>query len=415
MTTETTHSILSPSGADRWSVCIGSLAATKHIPEDRSNNKPAALGTAKHTLSQWCIDHNKTAAEGAAACVPPFKLTADGHTFDLDEEFIGHVQFALDVTNRLPGQKMTEVRLDTSEVIGVAGQGGTSDIVVLDYETLTLTVLDYKFGWGRVRAFKNKQLMIYLCAARKRFGGLFDFEHFKLTIVQPALNAVEGEDHIYTAEDLDAFEREIRPQAVLAYELYVLDDPGMTAANLHPTDKACDWCPIAGSCVARTKRITDQFLDVSASAVAPVTLSDAELGKLAMMVEDTMKPFMAEVMSELYKRALNGNDPKTLGWGMYTGRDGHRRFIATQREAIATTLEMTLGEDMYEEKVIKSPTQIEAALKAAKAHALYATVAQYVERPPGKPSLQRFRTDVAPAAIVGNMPEFADITQAATV
>lgn len=431
------HSILSPSGADRWSVCIGSLAATRDIPEDRTNNKPAALGSAKHTLSQWCIDHGKTAAEGAFAA--KFTIHADGHDFKVDEEFIGHVQFALDVTNRLPGQKMTEVRLDTSEVLGVAGQGGTSDIVVIDYDTSTLTVLDYKFGWGRVRAFKNKQLMIYLCAARKRFGGLFDFENFKLVIVQPALNAVEGEDHTYTAADLDAFEKEIRPAAVLAYELYIAATPvpdervdpmgaaehtrlklkyaeamGMVNANLHPSDKGCEWCPIAGSCAARTKRITDQFRDVSASAVAPVTLSDAELGKLAILVEDTMKPFMAEVMSELYKRALSGNDPKTLQWGMYTGRDGHRRFIPEHKEAIATTLEMTLGDDMWEERQLKSPTQIEASLKAAKAHALYAMVAPYVERPPGKPSLQRFRSDVPPAA-PANMPEFADVTAAATV
>lgn len=404
------HSILSPSGADRWSDCPGSLAACKDIPEDRSNNKPAALGSAKHTLSEWCVKHDKTAAEGAFAA--QYKIHTDGHDFVIDEEFIGHVQFALDVVNRLPGQKMLEVRLDTSEVLGVEGQGGTSDVTIADYDAAMLTVLDYKFGWGRVRAFKNKQLMIYLCAARRRLGGLFDFEKFRVIIVQPPLNAVEGEDHIYTAEDLDLFEKEIRQKAVLAYELYTLNDLGMTVANLNPTDKACEWCPIAGRCVARTKRIVDQFSAVS--AVAPVTLNDAELGKLAIWIEDTAKPFMAEAVSELYKRALAGTNPKELQWGMYVGRDGNRRFIEGQDEAIAMTLEMTLGDDMYEKRQIKSPTQIEAALKAAKAPALYASVAKYVERPPGKPSLQRYRTDVPPV-LAAPMPEFADITAAATV
>lgn len=409
------HSILSPSGADRWSVCVGSLAACKGIPEDRSNNKPAALGTAKHSLTEWCLRNNKTAAEGAAACMPPFEMSADGHTFKVDEEFITHVQFAIDVVLRQPGDKLYEVKLDTAGVLGVPGQSGTGDVAIIDHAQSMLTMLDHKFGWGRVRAFKNKQLLIYLCALRRKFGDLFDFDKFRIIISQPPLNSVEGEDHIYTAQDLDQFEKEIRAKAVVAYELYTMNNPGMTTANLHPDDKACEWCPIAGQCIARTKRIIDQFADLTGpAAVAPLTLSDAELGALMVKVEDTFKPFMAEVMAEGYKRALAGADPKGFGWGMYTGRDGHRRFIPGQEAKVATTLEMTLGDDMYEKPQLKSPTQIEVSLKAAKAHELYAIVAKYVERPPGKPSLQRYRTDVPPVS-AAPMMEFADVTAAATV
>lgn len=401
------HSVLSPSGADRWSDCPGSLAACRGIPEDRTNNYSAALGSAKHTLAEWCVKHSKTASEGALAA--EFAVHADGHVFKIDEEFIGHVQFAIDVTNRLPGQRMLEVRLDTSEVLGVEGQGGTSDIVLLDYETGTLTVLDYKFGWGRVAAFKNKQLMIYLCAARRRFGDLFELDKFKLIIVQPALNAVEGEDHIYVAADLDAFEKEIRQKAVIAYELYELNDPGMTAANLNPTDKACQWCFIAGSCTARARAITAQFTD--ASAVDPAIIDDAKLGELMVWLEDTVKPFMAAAQSEGYKRALAGKCP--TGWGLYEGRAGNRVFMDNYQAEIATTLSMMLGEDMYEPRKLKSPTQVEAALKAANAPNLYTMVEKYVHRPAGKPSLQRARTD-KPSITPATMPEFADVTKAAT-
>lgn len=404
----TTHSILSPSGADRWSACPGSLAACKDVPEEvRGSNTAASLGTAKHVLTERCATHRKTAQEGALAA--KFSIHADGTDFKVDDSFVEHVQFALDATFALPGQHLYEVRLDTSEVLGVEGQGGTSDVVVLDHESRTLTVLDYKFGWGRVSAFKNKQLMIYLCAARKRFGDLFDFDKFRLIIVQPPLNVIDGADHYYMAEDLDQFEREVRQKAVLAYELYVLNDAGMTAANLSPSDKGCQWCPIAGQCVARNKSITDQFKVVSVAD--PATIDDAKLGALMIFLEDTVKPFMAAAMSEGYKRALNGKAPD--GWGMYEGRPGNRVFMDNFAAEIATTLEMTLGDDMYEPRKLKSPTQVEAALKAANAKNLYVMVEQYVHRPEGKPSLQRARTDKPPARLAA-MPEFQDVTAAAT-
>lgn len=403
----TMHSILSPSGAERWSGCTGSLAACKDIVEVRTGNTAAALGSAKHALSERCLKNGTEASAEAAAC--GFKIEADGTTFTIDEEFIGHVQMYVDVINKEPGQKMFEVRLDTSEVLGVQGQGGTSDTVILDYERSMLTVVDAKFGWGRVTALNNKQLLIYLCAARKRFGDLFDFDNFRLIIVQPPLHSIDGADHIYLAEDLDKFEKEIRLKAVLAYELYNLGDDGMTLANLSPSDKACEWCPISGNCAARHKGIADQFKVVSVAD--PVTIDDKSLGTLMIWLEDVVKPFMSAAMSEGYKRCLNGSPP--AGWGMYVGRDGNRAFMEEHQEAIATTLQMTLGDDMYEPRKLKSPTQVEAALKAAKAPALYATVAQYVHRPPGKPSMQRARTDVQPA-VIAPMPEFADVTAAAT-
>ena len=397
-----THSILSPSGAERWSACPGSLDATRDIPNPPS--KPAALGTAKHSMREWCSKNNKTAAEAALACRQ--KMHADGFDFEVDDDFVTHVQFALDARLKIPGLTEHEVRLDTSAILGVDGQGGTADTVVLDYEASMLTVVDDKFGWGRVKALKNKQLMIYLCAARRRYSDLFEFEKFRLCIIQPPLDAIEGLDDIYLAEDLDAFEREIRPKAVLAYELYTLNDPGMTAANLHPSDAGCQWCPIAGACTARQNKVAAQFADLTAAPPA-TTMTDEQLGAAMIWLEDVVTPFMAAVQAEGYARALKGQNP--AGWGMYTGRAGNRAWLdSTPVAEVVNALSLTIGEEaVYQPRKLRSPTDVEKALKAAGATELYAGLEKYINRPEGKPSLQRVRTDKPPLT-VAKMPEFAD-------
>ena len=55
------HALLSPSSADRWMTCPGSVLLTKDLPEDTSPY--AQEGANYHTLAQICLDQEKDAIE----------------------------------------------------------------------------------------------------------------------------------------------------------------------------------------------------------------------------------------------------------------------------------------------------------------------------------------------------------------
>src|SRR5579864_6932912 len=134
------HAILSPSGADRWAVCLGSLAATKHIPN--KSGPAAALGTCKHEDAERWLLHSAIPVVGTPR-------ECDGFKFVVDEEYIQHVEYYVKYVRQQPGEHHYEVRLNTSTVLGVDGQFGRSDCATLDYEKRQITIVDGKFGYER--------------------------------------------------------------------------------------------------------------------------------------------------------------------------------------------------------------------------------------------------------------------------
>lgn len=368
------HSALSASGAPRWARCVASPAACRNEPEQRTS-EPAAKGTAKHAVSEHCLRTN-TDAEAYASP----SIAADGFTFKVDSEFRTHVQAYVDTVRRIPGSKLYEVRLDTSGVLGVPDQGGTSDAVVLDFDALTIWVIDAKFGYNKVMA-DSEQLLIYLDSAFEQFGHLADWKFGKCVISQPPVDHYD--EKTYTIEECAAAMAPIKAAAQKAWALLQLPPFNADAirAAMVPGEKQCQWCAIRGNCSARADRALSMFPPVIGSTEKPHTVEDALVLSWRDQVDEIEK-WCADVRAEVESRAKLR---PMKGWKWVTGRAGNR---AWDDEVVA---EAALKKLLPDEKVYQPRKLIgvpEAQKQLGKA-ALDEKMADYIKQPPGKNTLVR--------------------------
>lgn len=369
------HAILSPSGSDRWAVCLGSLAATKHIPN--KSGSAAALGTCKHEDSERWLKYDALPVIGHLR-------ECDGFKFVVDEEYIRHVEYYVNYVRQQPGEHHLEVRLNTSNVLGVAGQFGRSDDTTLDYAAKQITVIDAKFGYERVFA-RKRQLKIYGAAALEQFEVFGDWETLRLVIVQPALDWVD--ELVMTRAEVAAFVAEIRPAAMTAYGLWESGSADEIRRQLRPDPDACKYCPLSGNCPAEAEEKLNMFDTLplahpttSDERLPVISLSNNELGTYRERVEE-IETWCAAIRKEAHERAMKGE--KVALHKLVKGKKGNRAWVSGMEDSVKSSLEIVLGaEDMYKQTLL-SPTQVEAALKKAKAPGVYDAVKVFVHQPEG--------------------------------
>jgi Protein of unknown function (DUF2800) len=365
------HSTHSPSKMDRWSRCPGSINMCASIPEDRTS-KAAALGTAKHECSYYCLMHTyptQTAdgMQGQITC-------ADSFAFTIDDEFVDHVNTYLKGVRAAIGKDDSayfELPLDMSPVYGVAEQSGTGDAVLLRHARRDLYVGDAKFGWGPVSARRNRQLLSYAAAA------LFQFDEFGA-----AFDTVTLAIHQPRVADLPS-EWTVRAHLVRRWAAAAAKRAARTlpeTAPLIPGEIQCQWCPARATCKARANNVLLQFpLAEKAQSFSAETADIAAWLNEVDMIESWCRDIRAEAL----RRAQAGQD--IPGYKIIEGRRGPRRWADEMLARVQ--LEQDLGENAYKPREIVTPTEAEKRLK--KASKPYADVAWLVEQSAGAPSLAK--------------------------
>jgi hypothetical protein len=397
-----THAILSPSKGAMILRCAAALAAGKGIKEAPSEY--AAEGTAYHqiaaeALAAGAAEYHDGPGDMCADYVGQV-VEADGFKFTIDEENAAHAQTYVDAIRRLPGTQYYEVRLDTSEVVGVPGQSGTGDAVTLDFDNDTIHVDDLKFGRGEVVfAEKNEQLIQYGGAALKRFALLHDWKKVKLGIHQPRINHYS--EHTYTVEEIEAWVDTVQPDFQLAFALY--ENPSaLQPHHFMPGEKQCRWCPIKGKCAARANMFLQQFpVDPPKVLGVPLTaqlLTDEALAAARDRV-DAIEQWCSDIKAEAHTRGVLLG--RTLpGWKVVNGKKGNRKF--DDPAAAETQMKTDLGEQAYKPKEIITPTEAEKRYKEAKKD--FSVLADNISQAPGAKSL--VRDDSPKQAVASNMAEF---------
>jgi hypothetical protein len=357
------HSVLSPSGAGAWTLCAGKLAACKHLPEDRSS-EDAARGTVKHRMSELCLNRNGNAMDFLGNV-----LEADGFSFTVDTEFVRQVQSYVDGIRRCVGRRYVEVKLNTSPILGILGQSGTADVVILNRQAKQLEVHDAKFGFHRVMAKGNKQGLIYIAAALNHYDIYDEWESAKFVIHQPGIDHYD--EAVYTLAEIRDFLDEIRPQAARAWAMY----QGTLPIELTPGATQCEWCPIKGSCAARSKRVLDMFpVGFQENEPEAPLLSAEELGA-ALTQLDEIEGWCADIRKEAYARARAGT--KIPGKKLIQGNKGPRFWKDPKKAEMMLPL---ITEQMfYEPRTLLSPTAIEKLVGAAE----YEQLKSLVDQNPG--------------------------------
>lgn len=387
------HSVISPSKGEMILNCAAALGASKGVVDKPSEF--AAEGTAYHQVASDTLEALKAGRDASCADLVGMDTRADGFEFTITDENAAYAQQYVDHVRALGGLQFYEVRLDTSDVVGVPGQGGTSDAVILDFENDTIRVRDLKFGMRPVYAPGNKQYLQYGAAALFQYDMLHDWKFIEVGTCQPRVPGGNWDTHTYPVEEVFAWIDANREKFARAYHLY-LHPEQITPADFNPTEKGCEWCPIRGSCAARNQKFINQFPVVSAKPL--INMTNAELGEARLMVEK-FEAWASSIKQEAHNRAVNMGQ-HVPGWKVVPGRKGHRKLnpaAPVNGGAITAKelLDQQIGEDAYEPAELKTASALDTLLNKKK-HPDYAnrkqvwdTLQDAISQSEGSPSLVR--------------------------
>lgn len=230
MSDQPAHYRLSPSSSKRWLNCPGS--AQNNLPDRETD--ASREGTLAHAMGYSWLTHTPLDSEQQAELK---KLTQE-QQHEMEDFVEVYTDFVVD----LPGEKRYEVKLASKTIPDF---GGTIDTLRIDGDLLH--TVDLKYGFGRVYAEDNKQLLSYLCLAREYFPKV---KRFSGTIVQPRLQNGLIDTAEFTKEQLD--EHLIAVMEASESDEFVAGD-------------WCQWCPLLINCdvaYRKTMEIADTEFEV---------------------------------------------------------------------------------------------------------------------------------------------------------
>ena len=340
----TLHAKLSASSSARWLNCPGSVQATENLPNPSS--KFALEGSAAHELGEICLKSGDNTSLYLGKTLPETRWT-------VDDEMVEYVQDYIDLVRQTDsrGDMEVEVRLDFSHI--VPDGFGTSDVVICNPVTKTLTVIDLKYGKGiRVDAEENTQAILYALGALNDYDLLYNIEKIRCIIIQPRLDHVSEWE--ISKEELLKRGEDIRVKALRCFEP---DAPRVAS------EKACQWCLAKASCpelLAYTSnailREFDAFEPLQELLTSPDTLTDEQMGN-ALASKKLILSWFDSIEHLATERILQGGSFK--GYKIVAGRAS--RSWANE-EATVEVLKPLLGDKLFTEPEIISVAQAEKAL-----------------------------------------------------
>ena len=422
------HALLSPSGAERWMNCPGSLAMERAVGAGDVSSPYADEGTAAHFLASEALLEGKEASyyvgravlvgdEGATFVESD--LNAARAKYTVDYGMASNIQIYLDMVKDIfeppPDESSMHVEqiLPLSHITGEKDAYGTADVI--GFVGSEIVVVDLKYGMGvKVDAANNKQLLIYALAALDTLGMLAseDIVTARLVICQPRLGHVS--EDVVSVEELELFRQKVKERAKHALAC-LSEKPEALSYHLKPGDKQCRWCKAKADCGALYSFAQEEmgvdFENVSAIASAEKAVSAATPVELSVkqnavgLVEAWCKAVRGKVRDEL----LSGTP--IAGWKLVAGRKGTR---AWSDKGIAEVLlkNMRVPHDrMYDYSVV-SPTTAE---KLAKENIIgprqWPKIQELITQSAGEPAVVS-ETDKRPAlAITPAHAGFDDLTK----
>ena len=403
MSDEFKHALLSPSSAEKWMTCPGSVLMEKGLVEKESEY--AKEGTAAHEYAKQAL------LLGAGPLLHALST-------DLEEEYPGMVDDVIpyigDIRERAKGNTLlVEQALPIGPFTGEEGSEGTGDSVLLYTDGETLEIDDLKFGMGvKVYAKKNKQMMLYALGARRQFAVFGDFKNFILRIHQVRLNHLD--EWACTLEELEAFADEVKFKTNFIWRLLKGEVEFKPNEDLVPHEDACRWCKAKATCpalAARTlKTIAEDFVDITHNPVAKLNpamekLQHATNEQLSWFMQNLglIEDWIAAVRAKTEGELLAGHE--IPGFKLVPGKKGNRKW--EDEKAVEKQLkDWKLSESAIYKKKLISPSDAEKLLK--KDPERWATLVGMYNQPDGAPSVAP-STDPRQALELGAREEDFDV------
>lgn len=357
------HAKLSPSSAERWLNCPGSIALAAECPAPPPSPF-AEEGTVAHAVAESKLRmlSGEITPEQHASQMEALRKS-DYWCGEMDEAtdyYVGVIDEVLLL--RADAELMVEQQLDLSEWVPEAF--GTSDAVIISGSTIE--VIDLKYGKGvRVDAAGNPQLRLYALGAAALFGDIYDFSTVRYTIVQPRLDHVSSE-----AVPLD----ELMCWAEDTVKL--IAEEAAAGSDRTACGSWCRWCPAKAVCRARAE---ENLALARMEFKPPALLTPEEIGEVLRKAEDLQK-WASDVASYALDQALEGKHFD--GWKVVEGRSV-RQYADTLKVAEALKA-AGFDEAMLYERKLYGITAMEKLVGKKK---LTETLGELIIKPAGKPVL----------------------------
>lgn len=336
------HSTLSPSGADKFLACTGSVTLAEKL-----NAKKGAAGfyadegSAAHKLFEWCL---------LKKCCSPHVFLGkkiNAH-FSVTKEMANAVEVAVDYVRDLMATMDKPVLKAEHEVwiscLDYRGDPGHGTVDVFLYDDYDVHVLDYKHGQGNpVEVEKNKQMMLY---AIGELGNAHAGKGWHLHVLQPRCPHPDGPcrkwDTSYKA--LRSFEKDALT-AVKSIEA------GKTCFT--PGEKQCKYCVVKGRCPALAEESLkaaniafSDFIEAGETPEAdkPVGLTTKQLAT-AMSRVNLLRLFISAVEEEVFGRLQKGDATMQKFYKLVEGKSN--RQWRDEAAVVAQFKKLGLNPDDY--------------------------------------------------------------------
>lgn len=360
------HARLSPSSAERWINCPGSIALSEECCPGDSDSDYTKEGTVAHSLCELKLNKFIGGITKSAYTKEYNKIKkSEYYSGEMEEATEFYLEQVTEIYNGAgdDAELMIEQHFTLDEY--VLESFGTSDAVVISEGTIE--VIDFKFGKGvKVSAKDNPQLRLYGLGASSLFGDIYDFDTVRLTIIQPRLDWVSTDE--IKLDDLKAWATEVVvPQAKKA-----MDNIDELACG-----DWCRWCPAKTLC---RKRAEANLELAKLDFKKPPLLSMEELGEV-LSKADELKKWVTEVADYALKQALAGEEIE--GWKIVEGRSN--RTIKDVDAAVSKLKEAGFDEAiLYKPRELYGITQLEKNCGKKK---LTEVLGGLIVKPEGKPKL----------------------------
>lgn len=339
------HAGAGPSASERWMNCTASLAASRKFLETLSPRQQHEFAQANTAARQGTTAHAAAEAEASVMLGQMDQSELDATLLELsvmpdevDEAYNDEMaEFITEYTDLVKtyidsrGDKavLIEARvgavvplLDTTQTDVADPTGevhvieGSADFIASPTEEEPeLVVGDLKYGNGIfVDVDENPQVRIYGLAALDLLtddeGNLVcDVEKITYYIIQPRLGGIRSWTE--SVEDLLTWRDEVLSPAL---SLALVGTEG--GATFNPSEVACQWCPVRGSCPALAEQrieaaadlfdtiVEAEFADGPGAFPETTTLNDTRLGELLTQINglvNIQKDLKAEAQRRLYR------------------------------------------------------------------------------------------------------------------
>jgi Protein of unknown function (DUF2800) len=340
------HAKLSPSAAERWMTCPGSIVLSEGMPNKSS--KFADEGTMAHALGEMVLTN------GEDACEVGVEFHYEDHGEDklavVTQEMADHLQVYIDHVRELGGEFHCEQRVHVNEHVY-----GTADAVVWQEDEKHLHIVDLKYGAGvAVEVHGNLQLKIYALATLLTFG--YPAKQVTATIVQPRCPHSDGPVRSATFDVVDLLDFHADLEDAVARVAKARED-FQDEFDLTPSEKGCRWCLAAPKC-PKLKSKAQEMAKRAFTKDAPYDAAElAETLDYLPILEGWIK----NVREFAYEEAERGS---TIPQWKLVEKRATRKWRGDESVVVNWLQEKTdlATDDLYDEPSLKTPAAIEKLL-----------------------------------------------------